>query len=78
MATDTTITLKWKASGAVDLAGYKVYWSPFKGVWGVNFLMVKKTQNWLTLTLPAGARYYFAVASFDVAGNESAKALIKS
>ena len=76
MATEKKITLRWPAATEADLAGYRVYWSPVKGYWVGCLATLSKAKTSLVLTLPAAAHYYFAVTSFDVAGNESAKRVI--
>jgi hypothetical protein len=73
------VRLRWQVSSAPDLAGYKVYWKiddelPYTA-------LVALPASVATYVLPPtflrpGLAYEFAVAAYDVAGNESSKTVI--
>lgn len=73
-----TVELSWGEVGAPDLAGYRLYWlsaaSKDEGV--LTLKTVTKVQ--LSLILKPKEVYSFFVSSYDVAGNESGRSLLKS
>ena len=68
-------TLQWEAVSASDLAGYRVYFGTVPGTYtqargqGVD---AGTGTSFTVGNLQSGITYYFAVTSYDVAGNESA------
>lgn len=66
--------LQWDPVTAADLAGYRVY----VGAAPRNYAQprgqgveVGRTSSYTVTDLQRGATYYFAVTSYDFAGNES-------
>lgn len=73
-AQDNIATLTWDAVADSDLAGYRVYYGTTSGVYdqprGSGFSTTSPT--YVVTKLKPGTTYYFAVTSYDAAGNESA------
>lgn len=72
------VRLRWQMSSDPDLAGYKVYWT----VDDVPYTALAAVPGSVTTYvippafLQPGLVYEFAVAAYDVAGNESSKTVI--
>ena len=68
---DEEVTLTWVRNTEPDLAGYRVY----RGTTGYDgpFTPLGTTTSltWIDDTVNNGTTYYYAVAAFDDAGNES-------
>jgi len=67
------VTLAWKANREPDLAGYKLYIGTASGRYdfaGSPFLTDIAT-SYVASNLPKGQTYFFALAAYDSAGNES-------
>lgn len=67
--------LQWNAVAASDLAGYRVYFGTAPGIYaqargqGVD---AGRSTSLAVGELQSGVTYYFAVTSYNSAGNESA------
>jgi len=67
---DGTVTLYWVKNTDEDLAGYRVYIAPaYNGPY--NPLNTTSNTTYTVNGLTNGVTQYFAVAAYDVAGNES-------
>jgi hypothetical protein len=68
---DDRVTLTWVRNTEADLAGYRVY----RGTTGYdgpfNPLGTTDDPTWVDDTVNNGTTYYYAVAAYDLAGNES-------
>jgi fibronectin type 3 domain-containing protein len=75
-----TATLTWSKVTTYEdtspigtaLAGYKVHYGTSSGVYTNTILVSSPTATNYTVTLPAGATYYFVVTAYNNAGIESA------
>ncbi len=66
--------LRWNGVAATDLAGYRVYYGTVPGTYGQprgQGLDAGRTTSFTVNGLQRGMTYYFAVTSYDFAGNES-------
>jgi len=66
--------LQWDAVTASDLAGYRVYFGTAPRNYAQRRgqgLEAGRTPSYTVSNLQRGATYYFAVTSYDFAGNES-------
>ena len=70
---DQVVYLQWLENTEADVAGYRVYEAPCASGPGCPYSLVGATTGTtFTVTgLVNGATRYFAVAAYDVAGNES-------
>lgn len=69
------VVLNWNPNDESDLAGYKIYQSTVSGSYGAPVATLGKVIT-TTLTLPqltVDTAYFFAIAAYDLAGNESGK-----
>jgi len=67
---DGSVTLHWVKNTEPDLAGYKVYRGPaFSGPY--NALATTGATSYTDNGVTNGTTYYYAVAAYDLAGNES-------
>lgn len=67
--------MQWNPVAAPDLAGYRVYFGTTPGIYAQARGQGVDAGVGTSLTvgkLQSGVTYYFAVTSYDVAGNESA------
>ncbi len=68
----TQITLAWSPSNDADVAGYKVYRRTAGKAYKKPIGTVENVPNpELSLNVSYGRKYYFAVTSYDIHGNES-------
>ena len=67
---DHAVTLTWPASPSADVAGYKIYYGPLSGFYD-QWFYVGNTTTVDVGGLMEGATYFFAVAAYDSAGQES-------
>ena len=68
----TQITLAWSPSNDSDVAGYKVYRRTAGKAYKKPIGTVENVPNpELSLNVSYGRKYYFAVTSYDIYGNES-------
>ena len=65
-----SVTLAWIPSISPNVAGYYVYFGGASGVY-TNRSYAGSTTNAIVSNLVAGRTYYFAVTSYDTAGDES-------
>ena len=65
-----SVTLSWNPSAVTNVAGYKIYYGTNSQSYSQT-TVVANTTNATISALVAGATYYFAAATLDVAGNES-------
>jgi hypothetical protein len=67
-----TATLTWNTSTESDLAGYKVYRGTASGSYGAPVATLPETTTSYVVTgLHLGTTYFFVIAAYDNAGNES-------
>ena len=68
-----SITLGWNPSQTTGVAGYYIYYGTSSGNYtGVVAVPSAGATNVMIRGLTSGATYYFAAASYDSSGNESA------
>jgi hypothetical protein len=68
----TQITLAWSPSNDSDIAGYKVYRRTAGKAYKKPTGTVENVPNpEFSLNVSYGKKYYFAVTSYDIYGNES-------
>lgn len=69
----TSVTLSWTLSSSPNVAGYDIYYGASSGNYITYVRVFSPTTTSLTINgLVSGATYYFAAASYDNSGNESA------
>lgn len=74
VAGNASATVTWSAVTAADLDGYRVYrGTSAAGPWTDPVSVAKTSSNAVVTGLANGTTYYFAVTSFDLSDNESAK-----
>lgn len=66
-----TVDLSWEMNTEGDLAGYKIYWSAPGLAEKAVAVAGHTTSLQLSVYLNLGVMYTFAVAPYDVAGNEN-------
>lgn len=71
--TSGSATLSWALGSEPDLAGYKVYVGTSSGVYGFpgSPFNAGRVNTYTVSNLPAGQTYFFALAAYDNAGNDS-------
>jgi fibronectin type 3 domain-containing protein len=70
-----SVSLQWDAVSASDLSGYRVYYGTAPGSYGQargQGLDAGGSTSFTVGNLQSGVTYYFAITSYDFAGNESA------
>lgn len=73
-----TVDLWWSDSVSDrDIAGYKIYWSGPRQAQKALTVQKDVSAMQLSVELKPKTFYTFAVAAFDVAGNESVKRTLK-
>ncbi len=65
-----SVTLAWDPSPSQDVAGYKIYYGPFSGIY-TNTIGVGKALTGTVSGLLVGVRNYFAITAYDTNGIES-------
>lgn len=73
-----TIPLKWEPSDSRDVAGYKVRWGRRGKTASAVTVARDCTALLLSLSVIRKSLYQVSVASYDVAGNESAQVILTS
>ena len=68
-ATAGVVTLVWDASSSPNVSGYRIYYGKTSGNYTYNIDIGNYTA--VTIAVPEGATYYFAVKAYDSAGNTS-------
>ncbi len=70
---DGAVTLRWLANTEGDVAGYRIYWSTCANGPACPYDLIGSTggTTYQVTNLPNGVTYFYAVAAFDAAGNES-------
>lgn len=69
-----SLKASWNANTEPDLAGYKIYYGEASGNY-TNSINVGKNTQYAINQLKDGVTYYFVIAAYDTAGNESAYSL---
>lgn len=74
--TDDTVGLNWNTSTDIStgVLGYKVFWGTSPGIY-TNSMSVGNVTSYTVSGLNADTQYYFSVAAYDYALNESAKSM---
>jgi hypothetical protein len=82
LAVPQTVTLMWDHDGDVDLAGFKIYWGRYPGMYGpyqgyggypgggIQDVPDPAARQTTVSNLPEGL-IYFAATAYDTSGNES-------
>lgn len=72
-AAASSATLQWSSPGDPRIQGYRVYYGTQSGQYSQNkgSGLSTTTTRYTVNNLIVGRTYYFAVTSFDSAGNES-------
>ena len=68
---DDEVTITWVRNTEPDLAGYRVYRGTTSYEGPFSPLAMTATLGWVDHSAHNGTTYYYAVAAFDAAGNES-------
>ncbi len=68
----TQLTLSWNPNREADLKGYRIYHSVVSGKYLNDHIEVSRSDTAHVFPVTLGCDYFYAVAAYDTAGNQSA------